>query len=84
MSAACIVHVSIFADHIAVRSLPAVMGLGAGLAAVQLAFDYTGGKVSGEDKDPLVDEYERKENLRKNRRRPIQETLDEIGEGRGK
>ena len=47
-------------------------------------FDYTGGKFSGYDKDPNVDEYERKENLRKNRRRPIQETLEQLGEGRGK
>ena len=46
-------------------------------------FDYTGGKFSGYEKDPNVDEYERKENLRKNRRRPIQETLEQLGEGRG-
>jgi hypothetical protein len=47
-------------------------------------FDYTGGKLSGYDKDPKVDEYERKESLRRNRRRPIQEILEELGEGRGK
>lgn len=46
-------------------------------------YDYTGGVLSGYDKDPSVDEYLRKEHLRKNRRRPIQETLDELGEGRG-
>lgn len=51
---------------------------------MQGAFDYTGGKFSGYDKDPNVDEYERKEALRKNRRRPIQETLDQLGEGRGR
>lgn len=50
---------------------------------MQGAFDYTGGKFSGYEKDPNVDEYERKEALRKNRRRPIQETLDQLGEGRG-
>ncbi|MCJ1372950.1 hypothetical protein MMC20_004176 [Loxospora ochrophaea] len=47
------------------------------------AYDYTGGLMTGYDKDASVDEYERKQQLRKNRRRPIQETLDELGEGRG-
>ncbi|CAD6564858.1 MAG: hypothetical protein ASARMPRED_005711 [Alectoria sarmentosa] len=65
------------------RTFPAVLGFGAGLAVVQGAFDYTGGKFSGYDKDSNVDEYERKEALRKNRRRPIQETLEQLGEGRG-
>ena len=50
----------------------------------QGVFDFTGGKFSGFDKDPYVDEYERKENLKKNRRRPIQETLEQLGEGRGR
>jgi len=31
-----------------------------------------------------VDEYERKEQLRRNRRRPIQQTVEELGEGRGR
>ena len=60
-----------------------MLGLGAGLATVQGVFDYTGGKLSGYSKDPHVDEYERKEDLRKNRRKPIQETLEQLGEGRG-
>lgn len=51
---------------------------------MQGVFDYTGGALTGYEKDPDVDEFERKEQLRKNRRRPIQETLDEVGEGRGK
>lgn len=65
------------------RTFPAVLGFGAGLAILQGAFDFTGGKFTGYDKDPNVDEYDRKEALRKNRRRPIQETLEELGEGRG-
>jgi hypothetical protein len=32
---------------------------------------------------PEMDEYERKEQLRLARRRPIEETIAEIGEGRG-
>jgi hypothetical protein len=67
-----------------VRTLPAVLGFGAGLAIVQGVFDYTGGKFSGYEKDPSVDEYERKEYLKKNRRKPIQETLEQLGEGRGR
>lgn len=47
------------------------------------AFDYTGGSFYGFQRDPTVDEYERKNALRTNRRRPISETLDELGEGRG-
>ncbi len=72
------------ADGNTVRTFPAVLGLGAGLAVAQGVFDYTGGKFSGYEKDPHVDEYERKEHLRLNRRRPIGETLELLGEGRGK
>ncbi len=53
------------------------------VAVVMALFNYTGGKLSGWDRDPNVDEYERKEQLRKNRRRPIEETLADVGEGRG-
>jgi hypothetical protein len=66
-----------------VRNLPAVLGYGAGLAVLLGTFDYTGGVLTGYDKDPSVDEYARKEYLRKNRRTPIQETIEELGEGRG-
>lgn len=59
------------------------LGLGAGLAVLQGIFDYTGGKFTGYGEDPNVNEYERKEELRRNKRRPIQETLLELGEGRG-
>lgn len=45
--------------------------------------DYTGGSLRGQ-RDPNVDEYARKEALRNNRRRPIEETLAEVGEGRCK
>lgn len=47
------------------------------------AFDYTGGRITGYRKDPDVDEFDRKEHMRKNRRRPIEETIAELGEGRG-
>ena len=47
-------------------------------------FDYAGGKLTGLKMDPEVDEFERKQRLRTERRRPIQETIDELGEGRGR
>jgi hypothetical protein len=67
-----------------VGTTPAVLGFGALTAVVLGAYDYTGGALTGYKKDPEMDEFERKEALRKNRRRPIQETISELGEGRGK
>lgn len=72
------------ADGVTVRTFPAVLGFGAGLAVAQGVFDYTGGKFSGYEADPNIDQYERKEFLRMNRRRPIGETIERMGEGRGK
>lgn len=69
--------------HLIAGSTPAVLGWGALTAIVLGAFDYTGGTLTGYKKDPEMDEFERKEYMRKNRRRPIQETIDELGEGRG-
>ncbi|KAL8642396.1 MAG: hypothetical protein Q9228_000902 [Teloschistes exilis] len=60
-----------------------MVGFGAALSLAQFAFEYTGGKFSGFAQDAEVDEYERKEQLRRNRRRPIEQTLQEMGEGRG-
>jgi hypothetical protein len=62
---------------------PAVLGFGALTAIVMGVYDYTGGNLRGFKKDPGVDEFERKETLRKNRRRPIEQTISELGEGRG-
>lgn len=67
-----------------VRSAPAVIGHGAALAVILGAFTYTGGKLSGYTRDPNVDEVGRKEYLRKNRRRPVEGTVHNLGEGRGK
>lgn len=65
--------------------MPLVLGYGAVTSVLLTAFEYTGGSLRG--KMPEIegmDEFERKEYLRKNRRRPIEETLAEVGEGRGK
>lgn len=64
--------------------MPAILGYGAFTSVVLAVFEYTGGSLRG--KRPEIegmDEFERKEHLRRNRRRPIEETLANIGEGRG-
>ncbi|KAL2130582.1 hypothetical protein VTI74DRAFT_6209 [Chaetomium olivicolor] len=63
--------------------VPRIVGYGAATAVVLAAYEFTGGTLKGYLNRPEIDEYERKEMLRKNRRRPIEETLSEIGEGRG-
>jgi len=64
-------------------SVPAVLGFGALTAVVLGAYDYSGGALTGYKRDKEIDEFERKQNLRKNRRRPIEQTISELGEGRG-
>lgn len=66
-----------------VRTMPAVLGFGTACAVWQGLFTYGGG-IDGDQRDPNVDEYERKERLRKERRMPIEETIRELGEGRGR
>ncbi|KAK5625688.1 hypothetical protein RRF57_001404 [Xylaria bambusicola] len=64
--------------------MPRILGLGAAFAVIMTAFDYTGSSLVGKRTDVSgMDEYDRKEYLRKNRRRPIEETIADIGEGRG-
>ncbi|CAJ2509245.1 Uu.00g142710.m01.CDS01 [Anthostomella pinea] len=63
--------------------MPRILGFGAVFSVVMTAFDYTGGSLRGKRTEvPGMDEYERKEFMRKNRRRPITETIADIGEGR--
>jgi hypothetical protein len=62
--------------------IPRVLGFAALTGVVLATAEYAGSGLRGVFKRD-VDEYERKEFLRKNRRRPIEETLAEIGEGRG-
>ncbi|KAK3487141.1 NADH:ubiquinone reductase [Neurospora crassa] len=66
------------------RSLrfPVILGFGAMAGSVVGAFAFSGG-LTGWGRDPNVDEFERKEAMRLNRRRPVEETLAEVGEGRG-
>ncbi|KAI8964213.1 hypothetical protein F5Y11DRAFT_113169 [Daldinia sp. FL1419] len=65
--------------------MPQILGFGAAFSIVMSAFEYTGGSLRGASRPEVagMDEYDRKEFMRKNRRRPIEETISEIGEGRG-
>ncbi|OJJ82872.1 Tim17/Tim22/Tim23/Pmp24 family protein [Aspergillus glaucus CBS 516.65] len=66
------------------RTFPALMGYGAGLAIGMSGFNYAGGLWGYKrDKDLSVDEFERRTQLRKNYRIPGEQTLAELGEGRG-
>lgn len=60
--------------------MPRVFGFGAGMAVLLSAANYTGGLKGNKDKE--ADEFARKEAMRMNRRRPVEETLAEVGEGR--
>ncbi|KAK0290697.1 hypothetical protein LTR35_000129 [Friedmanniomyces endolithicus] len=62
------------------RSPALILGYGTGLSALLFAFSFTGGTLYGYQKDPTVDEVSRKEYMRKNRRRPIEQTVNELGE----
>ncbi|KAK8082802.1 hypothetical protein PG996_001583 [Apiospora saccharicola] len=65
--------------------MPQIVGWGAGMSIILSALEFTGGSLAGKRKTERsdIDEYERKEYLRKNRRRPLIETIAEVGEGRG-
>ncbi|TLS23967.1 hypothetical protein PpBr36_08264 [Pyricularia pennisetigena] len=64
--------------------MPVVVGFAAGTAVTLGTYAYTGKSLRGwGKKDDVKDDFERKEELRKNRRRPIEETIAELGEGRG-
>ncbi|KAF1839590.1 NADH-ubiquinone oxidoreductase 213 kDa subunit [Decorospora gaudefroyi] len=71
---------------IARRSLPFMLGAGACFSTVLTAYRYTGGIWGIGDIRIQVDddgEVERREELKKLRRRPLSETIEQLGEGRG-
>ncbi|KAI9752432.1 MAG: hypothetical protein M1815_000510 [Lichina confinis] len=65
------------------RSIAPVIGSGTAVAVLLGAYHYTGESLAGFREDQKEDDFDRKEFLRKNRRRPIDETIDELGERRG-
>lgn len=60
-----------------------ILGYGAFTSVILATWDYTAGLRGKRPEIEGMDEFERREYLRKNRRRPIEETLANIGEGRG-
>ena len=67
-------------DVSAAKTFPAVLGFGVGLAVLQGVFHAAGGNLSGFGMDPQVDDFDRKQALKALRRRPVQETLEQLGE----
>ncbi|KAF2641324.1 hypothetical protein P280DRAFT_468962 [Massarina eburnea CBS 473.64] len=67
---------------VARRSIPFMLGAGASFGTVLAAYRYTNG-LSGGVEESDEDEVERREKLRKMRQRPLQETIEQLGEGRG-
>ncbi|KAG6014887.1 hypothetical protein E4U54_004709 [Claviceps lovelessii] len=63
------------------RRMPVVMGLGGAVGLVQGALYFLGGRIDSFKKES--DEFERKERLRRTTRLPVEQTVAEIGEGRG-
>ncbi|WZH46431.1 Putative NADH2 dehydrogenase Ubiquinone chain [Fusarium acuminatum] len=63
------------------KRMPIVVGLGSGLALFQGTFHYLGGRYDSFKREG--DEFERKEIVRRSTRLPIEQTISEIGEGRG-
>lgn len=60
-----------------------MLGAGAVFSTVLTAFRYTNGFKGDKSADVEEDEVDRKERLKKNRRQPISETIEQLGEGRG-
>ncbi|KAG5978805.1 hypothetical protein E4U55_005905 [Claviceps digitariae] len=63
------------------RRLPVVVGLGSAIGLVQGTFSLLGGRIDSFKNEH--DEFERKEILRRTTRLPVEQTVAEIGEGRG-
>ena len=64
------------------RSIPFMLGSGAAFSVAMSTFHYTGG-FRPKQAEIEEDEYERRARIKRNRRRPIEETIAELGEGRG-
>ncbi|KAK1965224.1 Tim17/Tim22/Tim23 family protein [Colletotrichum eremochloae] len=66
------------------RRMPVVLGLGAAFGAWQGVFQATGGRLRGWTEGRLDEaEFDNKIAQRAAKRRPIEETIAELGEGRG-
>jgi hypothetical protein len=60
-----------------------VIGMGVFTAVLTGGMTYTGGSLKGGGKNPDADLVGEKDAIRKNYRSPIEQTIAELGEGRG-
>lgn len=60
-----------------------VLGAGAVYSVALSAYRYSNGLTGQDAHETDEDEVERKERMKKQRRRPLSETLEQLGEGRG-
>lgn len=65
------------------RSIPIMITAGVGYGTALAAFRYTNGMGGYVRSETDEDEVDRKERERKERRRPLHETIEQLGEGRG-
>ncbi|KAI9147823.1 NADH-ubiquinone oxidoreductase 21.3 kDa subunit [Paramyrothecium foliicola] len=63
------------------KRLPVVLGIGGLFAGVQGTLYFLGGRIDSFKEES--DEFERKEIIRRTTRRPVEQTIAELGEGRG-
>jgi hypothetical protein len=63
--------------------MPSVLGNGVLLGVALAGAHYTGGAVFSQRSDPDEDKFATKEEVRRRFRRPVNEMINEIGEGRG-
>lgn len=61
--------------------MPVVMGLGVLVGSVQGTLQFLGGRIDSFKKED--DEFARKETVRRTTRLPVEQTISEVGEGRG-
>lgn len=77
-------HLVFATDSHAERTLPALLGNGVALGVVLGVASFTGAAMFGTpDLHPSEGRWPTKEELRKRFSRPINETINELGEGRG-
>jgi hypothetical protein len=61
-----------------------MIGAGAAFSTALTAYRYTSGLRGTMAVEEDQEEVERRENIKKARRRPLSETIEQLGEGRGK
>jgi hypothetical protein len=65
------------------RTVASIIGMGVFTAVLTGGMTYTGGTLKGGLRDPDADKVAEKDLARKNYRSPVEQTIAELGEGRG-